>query len=78
MRHRSALVSLLAVLLLTLTVVDAGTCKPLPGATVDLWHADATGNYSGFGATTCHPRSPAPPALPPPPHAVKPLHPLTS
>jgi protocatechuate 3,4-dioxygenase beta subunit len=38
-------------LILELTVVDADTCKPLEGASVEIWHADATGNYSGFGAT---------------------------
>ena len=32
------------------TVVDAHTCRPLRGATVDVWHADAAGAYSGFGA----------------------------
>jgi protocatechuate 3,4-dioxygenase beta subunit len=32
------------------TVVDARTCKPIKGATVDVWHADAAGDYSGFGA----------------------------
>jgi protocatechuate 3,4-dioxygenase beta subunit len=37
---------------LDLTVVDADTCRPIPGATVEVWHADATGNYSGFGSTT--------------------------
>ena len=25
-------------------------CKPIKGAAVDIWHADAAGNYSGFGA----------------------------
>ena len=35
---------------LRLTVVDASTCKPIPGAAVDIWHADAGGVYSGFGA----------------------------
>ena len=35
---------------LRLFVVDASTCKPLKGATVDIWHADAGGVYSGFGA----------------------------
>jgi protocatechuate 3,4-dioxygenase beta subunit len=34
---------------LRLTVVDAGTCRPIPGAPVDVWHADARGEYSGFG-----------------------------
>jgi protocatechuate 3,4-dioxygenase beta subunit len=37
-------------LLLQLGVVDASTCKPIRGAAVDIWHADAAGNYSGFGA----------------------------
>jgi len=31
-------------------VVDASTCKPIKGAVVDIWHADASGVYSGFGA----------------------------
>jgi protocatechuate 3,4-dioxygenase beta subunit len=31
---------------LRLTVMDAASCKPLPNAAVDIWHADATGNYS--------------------------------
>ena len=35
---------------LRLTVEDATTCKPLAGATVEVWHCDATGAYSGFGA----------------------------
>ena len=38
---------------LRLTVEDASTCKPIHRATVEVWHADATGNYSGFdGAAT--------------------------
>jgi hypothetical protein len=36
------------VLWLSLTVLDAQTCAPIPGATVDIWHADAAGSYSGF------------------------------
>jgi protocatechuate 3,4-dioxygenase beta subunit len=36
-------------LILRLAVVDASTCKPIRGAAVDIWHADAAGNYSGFG-----------------------------
>ncbi len=36
-----------AKLALALTVVDASTCKPIKGATVDIWHADALGVYSG-------------------------------
>jgi protocatechuate 3,4-dioxygenase beta subunit len=37
-------------LLLRLKVVDASTCRPIEGAAVDIWHADALGVYSGFGA----------------------------
>jgi protocatechuate 3,4-dioxygenase beta subunit len=39
-------------LTLRLTVLNASTCKPLKGAAVDIWHADAAGNYSGFGSDT--------------------------
>lgn len=35
---------------LRLTVVDADSCEPLTGAEVDVWHADATGVYSGVSA----------------------------
>jgi protocatechuate 3,4-dioxygenase beta subunit len=35
---------------LSLAVVDAKTCKPIKGAAVDIWHCDASGTYSGFGA----------------------------
>jgi len=28
-------------------VVDAGTCRPIEGASVEIWHADASGTYSG-------------------------------
>jgi len=38
------------VLTLRLRVVNASTCAPIKGAAVDIWHADAAGNYSGFGA----------------------------
>src|SRR4051794_23002211 len=34
---------------LRLRVLDASTCRPIKGAAVDVWHADAAGNYSGFG-----------------------------
>jgi protocatechuate 3,4-dioxygenase beta subunit len=34
---------------LRLAVVDATTCRPIKGAVVDIWHADAAGIYSGFG-----------------------------
>ena len=37
-------------LTLRLTVVDARTCKPIKGAAVGIWHCDAGGAYSGFGA----------------------------
>ena len=33
---------------LRLTVVDAVSCEPLSDAEVDVWHADATGVYSGI------------------------------
>lgn len=36
-------------LLLRTTVVDASTCRPIKRAAVDIWHADASGVYSGFG-----------------------------
>src|SRR6266542_5420045 len=36
-------------LLLRTFVVDASTCKAIKNATVDIWHADAGGVYSGFG-----------------------------
>jgi protocatechuate 3,4-dioxygenase beta subunit len=35
---------------LRLTVINATTCKPISGATVEVWHCDALGNYSGFGS----------------------------
>ncbi|MDO3650160.1 intradiol ring-cleavage dioxygenase [Nocardia mangyaensis] len=35
-------------LTLRVTVVDASSCRPLPAATVDIWHADADGTYSGI------------------------------
>jgi protocatechuate 3,4-dioxygenase beta subunit len=36
-------------LLLQAYVLDARTCRPIKGAAVDIWHADAGGVYSGFG-----------------------------
>lgn len=39
-----------APMLLRTFVVDATTCKPIRNAAVDIWHADAGGVYSGFGA----------------------------
>jgi protocatechuate 3,4-dioxygenase beta subunit len=37
-------------LALRLGVVDASSCKPIKGAAVDIWHADAAGEYSGTGS----------------------------
>lgn len=37
---------------LVLQVVEAGTCAPLQGARVDIWHADAVGVYSGYTEQT--------------------------
>src|SRR5882757_6254494 len=37
---------------LRLQVLDATTCKPIKGATVEVWHCDALGNYSGFSPPT--------------------------
>jgi protocatechuate 3,4-dioxygenase beta subunit len=37
-------------LTLKLRVVEATGCKPIRNAAVDIWHADAGGTYSGFGA----------------------------
>jgi protocatechuate 3,4-dioxygenase beta subunit len=39
-----------AALALRTYVVDATTCRPIRNAAVDIWHADASGTYSGFGA----------------------------
>jgi protocatechuate 3,4-dioxygenase beta subunit len=36
---------------LGLTVVDATTCTAIKGADVEIWHADASGLYSGFGSS---------------------------
>src|SRR5882672_9540056 len=42
-----------AKLALYIKVIDAATCKPIKGADVEIWHADAEGEYSGYdGATT--------------------------
>jgi protocatechuate 3,4-dioxygenase beta subunit len=37
---------------LHLTVVRTSSCKPIKGAAVDIWHADASGVYSGVGGNT--------------------------
>jgi hypothetical protein len=44
-------------LILQLAVLDASTCKPIKGAAVDIWHADAAGNYSGLGRAAAAARS---------------------
>jgi protocatechuate 3,4-dioxygenase beta subunit len=33
-------------------VIDASTCKPISGASVELWHADAAGVYSGVSGNS--------------------------
>ncbi len=33
---------------LVLQVVEGATCQPIKGARVDVWHCDATGQYSGY------------------------------
>jgi protocatechuate 3,4-dioxygenase beta subunit len=33
---------------LALQITDGATCQPIPGARVDVWHCDATGQYSGY------------------------------
>jgi protocatechuate 3,4-dioxygenase beta subunit len=38
-------------LTLRLQVVSATACRALKGATVEIWHCDAAGNYSGFNTT---------------------------
>jgi protocatechuate 3,4-dioxygenase beta subunit len=39
-------------LTLRLAIVNASTCKAIKGASVDIWHCDAAGLYSGEGANT--------------------------
>jgi protocatechuate 3,4-dioxygenase beta subunit len=40
---------------LQLTVADATRCMPISGAVVEIWHSDAQGVYSGFGAGASNP-----------------------
>ena len=35
-------------LLVSLRLVEAGSCEPVAGATVDVWHTDVFGRYSGY------------------------------
>nr|WP_026187227.1 intradiol ring-cleavage dioxygenase [Ensifer sp. BR816] len=37
-----------------LRIVEAETCKPIEGADVEIWHADARGVYSGEAAAMCN------------------------
>lgn len=37
---------------LALRVRDAESCEPIENAVVDIWHCDASGNYSGFEAAS--------------------------
>src|SRR5438309_1472658 len=37
---------------LALAIADASSCAAIANASVDIWHADAGGNYSGFGDAT--------------------------
>lgn len=48
-------------LVLRIALFDANTCRPLPAATVDLWHCDAAGVYSGFGGQGAGPGPGGPP-----------------
>jgi protocatechuate 3,4-dioxygenase beta subunit len=41
-----------AALALALTIVNAASCTPIKNAVVDLWHADPSGVYSGFEASS--------------------------
>ncbi len=36
-------------LLVEIRLVQAVSCQPIHGAVVDIWHADAIGQYSGYG-----------------------------
>ncbi len=37
---------------LRLTVLDATSCEPIESATVEVWHCDALGEYSGVGGAS--------------------------
>ena len=51
-------------LALRIKVIDAGTCRPIQGAMIDVWHCDAAGLYSGY--TQQHAVEPAAGMQPPP------------
>lgn len=50
---------------LHLTVQSANSCKALPGTTVEVWHCDAGGVYSGYGSAGSAQAGGAPPAAKP-------------
>ena len=41
-------------LVVALGLVEAGSCAPIAGALVDIWHTDAYGRYSGFRGQGSH------------------------
>lgn len=41
-------------LTLGLKIVNASDCKPIEGATVEVWHCDAEGSYSGYPEELAH------------------------
>jgi len=45
-------------LVLQFTIVNAKTCKPIRNADVEIWHADASGEYSGFDGGSVGPGGP--------------------
>jgi protocatechuate 3,4-dioxygenase beta subunit len=49
---------------LDLTVQDADSCEPIKDATVEIWHADAGGEYSGFGGASSGSGAGGPPGGP--------------
>jgi len=44
---------------LVFRIVNADTCEPIPGATVDIWHTNAAGAYSAPISTFCNGTDPA-------------------
>jgi len=45
-------------LVLQFAIVNAKTCKPIRKADVEIWHADASGEYSGFDGGSSGPGGP--------------------
>ena len=45
-------------LVLQFAIVNAKTCKPIRNADVEIWHADASGEYSGFDGGSSGPGGP--------------------